>query len=246
LLDWLASQLIRPDEGPPWRLKRIQRLIVTSATYRQASQTTEDREQRTEGSNPQSAIRNPQSIDADNRLLWRQLPRRLEAEAFRDAVLAASGDLDPRLGGPSFRDWTVKSAGDNENYTVFDAVGGEFNRRTIYRMAVRAGTSPLLDLLDCPDPSVPAPSRAVTTTPLQALSLLNGKFMEHSAQRFAERLAREAPDDQPAQIRRAYQLAFAREPDDAEIEFARKFASEHGLPQLCLVLLNASEFLYVD
>jgi hypothetical protein len=230
LLDWLARQLVQPDEGAPWRLKRIQRLIVTSATYRQASHT-----------NLQAA-----TVDADNRLLWRQLPRRLEAEAFRDAVLAVSGDLDRRLGGPGYRDWTVKSAGDNENYTVFDAVGGEFNRRSIYRMVIRAGTSPLLDVLDCPDPSVPAPLRSVTTTPQQALSLLNNKFMEHSAQRFAKRLTREAPDDPTAQIRRAYALAIARQPDDAEIEFARKFVAEHGLPQFCLVLFNASEFLYVD
>jgi hypothetical protein len=238
LLDWLADQLVKPDDGPPWRLKRIQRLIVLSATYRQAS--------RAESSTPRSADRNPHSIDADNRLLWRQSPRRLEAETFRDTVLAVSGDLDRRLGGPGYRDFTVKSAGDNENYTVFDAVGGEFNRRSVYRTAVRAGTSPLLDVLDCPDPSVPAPRRSVTTTPLQALTLLNSKFMEHAAQRFAQRLSRDAPGDQAAQIRRAYALAFSRQPDASELEFGQKFAAQHGMAQLCLVLFNASEFLYID
>jgi mono/diheme cytochrome c family protein len=243
LLDWLAGQLVRPDEGPPWRLKRIQRLIVLSATYRQSSN---DHGPTKDQANPKSKIGNPESIDADNRLLWRQSPRRLEAETFRDAVLDVSGDLDRRLGGPGYRDFTVKSAGDNENYTVFDAVGGEFNRRSLYRTAVRAGTSPLLDLLDCPDPSVPAPRRSVTTTPIQALSLLNNKFMEHSAQRFAERLEREAADAAAAQIRRAYALAFARQPDDGEIEFSQKFVAQHGLKEFCLVLFNASEFLYVD
>jgi Protein of unknown function (DUF1553)/Protein of unknown function (DUF1549)/Planctomycete cytochrome C len=230
LLDWLTGQLVRPDEGQPWSLKHIQRLIVLSATYRQASH-----------GDPKAA-----AVDSENRLLWRQSPRRLEAETFRDAVLAVSGDLDPRLGGPGYRDFTVKSAGDNENYTVFDAIGGEFNRRSLYRTAVRAGTSPLLDLLDCPDPSVPAPRRSVTTTPLQALSLLNNKFMEHAAQRFAERLGREANGDEAAQIRRAYALAFARQPDAGEIEFGQKFVAQNGLAQFCLVLLNASEFLYVD
>ncbi len=246
LLDWLADQLIRPAEGRPWSLKRVQRLIVLSATYRQASRIQSPLSKVQSPENPKSEIRNPQLVDAENRLLWRQSPRRLEAETFRDAVLAVSGDLDPRLGGSGYRDFTVKSAGNNENYTVFDAVGGEFNRRSLYRTAVRAGTSPLLDLLDCPDPSVPAPRRSVTTTPLQALSLLNNKFMEHAAQRFAERLTREANGDEAAQIRRAYALAFARQPDADEVEFAQNFVAKNGLAQFCLVLFNASEFLYID
>ncbi len=128
-------------------------------------------------------------VDADNRLLWRRTPQRLEAEIYRDAVLAASGEIDRRIGGPGYRDYKVTSAGNNETYTVFEAVGNEFNRRTLYRTWVRTGTSPLLDMLDCPDPSVATPDRSVTSTPLQALSLLNSKFMEHHAQKFAERLA---------------------------------------------------------
>jgi hypothetical protein len=230
LLDWLAGQLVRPDGGTPWSLKRIQRLIVTSAAYRQSSR------------NVPEAVR----VDADNRLLWRQAPRRLEAEAFRDAVLAVSGEIDLRLGGPGYRDFKVKSAGDNETYTVFDAVGGDFNRRSLYRTWLRTGTSPLLDLLDCPDPSVATPKRTVTNTPLQALALLNDRFMEHHAGRFAERLKREAPRGTAAQVRRAYDLAFARQPTDAELAFCQRFAEKHGLTQLCLVLLNTNEFSYID
>ena len=208
----------------------MQRLIVTSAAYRQSSRGT-----------PEAA-----RVDADNRLLWRQAPRRLEAEAFRDAVLAVSGEIDLRLGGPGYRDFKVSSAGDNETYTVFDAVGGDFNRRSLYRTWVRTGTSPLLDLLDCPDPSVATPRRTVTSTPLQALALLNNRFMEHHAERFAERLKREAPQGAAAQVRRAYDLAFARQPTDAELALGRRFAAKHGLAQLCLVLLNTSEFSYID
>jgi hypothetical protein len=230
LLDWLAGQLVRPDGGTAWGLKRIQRLIVTSATYRQSSRSVPE------------AVR----VDADNRLLWRQAPRRLEAEAFRDAVLAVSGEIDLRLGGPGYRDFKVKSAGDNETYTVFDAVGGEFNRRSLYRTWLRTGTSPLLDLLDCPDPSVATPKRTVTSTPLQALALLNDRFMEHHAGRFAERLKREAPGGTAAQVRRAYDLAFAHPPTDAELAFCQRFAETHGLTQLCLVLLNTNEFSYLD
>jgi hypothetical protein len=230
LLDWLAGQLVRPDGGTAWSLKRIQRLIVTSAAYRQASRSVPE------------AVR----VDADNRLLWRQAPRRLEAEAFRDAVLAVSGEIDLRLGGPGYRDFKVSSAGDNETYTVFDAVGADFNRRSLYRTWLRTGTSPLLDLLDCPDPSVATPKRTVTTTPLQALALLNDRFMEHHAGRFAERLEREAPRGTAAQVRRAYDLAFARQPTDAELAFCRRFAEAHGLAQLCLVLLNTNEFSHID
>jgi hypothetical protein len=211
-------------------LKRIQRLIVTSAAYRQSSR---------------SALKAAQ-VDADNRLLWRQAPRRLEAEAFRDAVLTVSGEIDLRMGGPGYRDFKVSSAGDNETYTVFDAVGGAFNRRSLYRTWLRTGTSPLLDLLDCPDPSVATPKRTVTSTPQQALALLNNRFMEYYAERFAGRLQRETPGKTTAQVRRAFELSFARPATDAEVAFGKGFAAKHGLSQLCLVLLNTNEFSYVD
>jgi hypothetical protein len=230
LLDWLAGQLVHPDGGTAWSLKRIQRLIVTSASYRQSSRS----------------VARAAGVDADNRLLWRQVPRRLEAEAFRDAVLAVSGEIDLRLCGPGYRDFKVSSAGDNETYTVFDAVGGEFNRRSLYRTWLRTGTSPLLDILDCPDPSVATPKRTVTSTPFQALALLNNRFMEYHAERFAERLKREAPDGTAAQVRRAYDLAFARQATDGELAFCRRFAAKHGLTQLCLVLLNTNEFSSID
>jgi hypothetical protein len=113
-------------------------------------------------------------------------------------------------------------------------------------MVVRAGTLPLLDVLDCPDPSVATPRRTVTTTPLQALSLLNSPFMERSAGKWAERLQREAPNDRPGQIRRAYRLAFGRGARPDELRFGEQFAAKYGLAQFCLVLLNANEFLYVD
>jgi hypothetical protein len=230
LLDWLAGQLVRPDDGTAWGLKRTHRLIVTSLAYRQSSRSV-----------PQAI-----EVDADNRFLWRQGPRRLEAEAFRDAVLAVAGEIDLHMGGPGYRDFKVSSAGDNETYTVFDAVGDDFNRRSLYRTWLRTGTSPMLDILDCPDPSVATPKRTVTSTPLQALALLNNRFMEYHAERFAERLQREAPEGTTAQVRRAYDLCFARQPTHGELAFAQGFVAKHGLTQLCLVLLNTSEFSYID
>ncbi len=230
LLDWLAGQLIHPDDGPAWRLKPVHRLIVNSAAYRQSNRSD----------------KRAMEIDAENRLLWRRTPQRLEAEIFRDAVLAVSGEIDLRVGGPGFRDFKVSSAGNNETYTVFEAVGSEFNRRSLYRTWVRTGTSPLLDALDCPDPSVATPRRSVTSTPLQALSLLNSKFMEHYAQKFAERVERETPSDSAAQARRAFTLAFSRGATQDEAEFGERLIGQIGLTQFCLVLLNANEFSYVD
>ncbi len=230
LLDWLAIQLVQPADGPVWSLKRLQRLIVLSAAYRQSSR-----------SNPKAT-----ALDADNRLIWRRPPLRLEAETFRDSVLAVSGELDSRLGGPGFRDFKVSSAGNNETYTVFDAVGPEFNRRSLYRTSLRTGTSPLLDVLDCPDPSVATPRRSVTSTPLQALALLNNAFMEHYAERFAKRVERKEEESEAARIRRAYSLAFSREPTKSEESYGTDFVARYGLTQYCLVLLNTNEFLYVD
>jgi hypothetical protein len=232
LLDWLAHELVHPSAKnvKPWSLKHIHRLILNSAAYKQAGRGDDKGKQ----------------IDADNRLLWKRSPRRLEAEAFRDTVLTVAGELDRKMGGPGFRDFEISSAGNNETYTLFEAVGGEFNRRSIYRTTLRTGTHPLLDMLDCPDPSVATPRRAVTSTPLQALSLLNSHFMEHFAGKFAERVRAEVGDDVAAQLRRAYSLAVARLPTADEVQFGQSFVNEHSLMQFCLVLLNANEFLYVD
>jgi mono/diheme cytochrome c family protein len=230
LLDWLAGQLANRADGRAWSLKRIQRLILTSATYRQSSHPA------TQG----------MQVDADNRLLWRQALKRLDAETFRDAVLAVSGELNLQIGGSGYRDFKVSSMGDNETYTVFDAIGPEFNRRSLYRTSVRSGTSPLLDTLDCPDPSVATPRRSATSTPLQALTLLNDVFIEHYAGKFAERLAKESPDNGPAQFRRAFALALSRPCTSDEAAYGEKFVAERGLAQFCIVLFNTNEFMFVE
>jgi hypothetical protein len=230
LLDWLAGQLVHPSDGRSWSLKRIQRLIVTSEAYRQSSR----------------AVPNAVEVDADNRLIWRRPMQRLDGETYRDAALAIAGVLDLQIGGPGYRDFKISSMGDNETYTVFDAIGPEFNRRSLYRTCVRSGTSPLLDTLDCPDPSVATPRRSATSTPLQALTLLNDAFIEYAAGQFAERLAREAPGSPPAQIERAWRLALGRAPTEEEAAYGQRFVAEHGLVQFCIVLLNTNEFMFVE
>jgi hypothetical protein len=224
LLDWLSDEFVHSG----WSVKQMHRLIMLSATYRQSARP-----------NPEAA-----TIDADDRLLWHYPARRLEAEAVRDAMLAVSGQLNPRMGGPSYRPFKIKVF-NSTFYDLLDEATPDMQRRTVYRMSVNSAKNPLLDSLDCPDPSVKAPRRAVTTTPLQALGLMNNSFVLRQAKHFANRVAREAGDDPVARVALAYRLAFGREPTAAERERAVGHVREHGIETLCWVLLNASEFLYV-
>ncbi len=224
LLDWLAAEFIASG----WSIKAMQRLIVLSAVYRQSAQFQ-----------PQAA-----EIDADDRLLWRFAPQRLEGEAVRDAMLAVSGQLNPRLHGPSFRPFTIKVF-NSSFYDLADFPGPEFARRTVYRINVNSARDPLLESLDCPDPSTKSPRRSLTTTPLQALGLMNNSFVQRQAKLFAQRLQQEAGDSREDQIRLSFRIALGREPAQVEADRSVALAKQHGLEQLCWVLLNASEFMYV-
>jgi len=225
LLDWLARTF--RDEG--YRLKPMHRLIVTSATYRQSSTL-----------NTSAA-----SIDADNRLLWRKTPQRLEAEEIRDAVLVCTGRLNPAKGGIGYRDIRHFFFKGSNFYESIDETGPESRRRTIYRFTARGGRNPFLDTFDCPDPSVTTPMRAATTTPLQALALMNNALVFQMADEFADRIAREAGETSDAQIQRVYLVACGREADAHEIQSAKPFIAEHGLASFCRVILNSNEFLFV-
>ena len=234
LLDWLAIWF--RDNG--YSLKKLHRLILTSRTWQQAGyvKLPENREGR---------IRNPRDVDANNRLLWKMTPRRLEAEAVRDAMLAVSGQLNPQLGGPSFEDVTVTANNGTTYYEAKAVEGPAYNRRTIYRFNPRGGRSALLDTFDCPDPAATAPRRAVTTTPLQALSLLNNSFVLRMSVAFAARVKAEA-ETKESQITRAWLLAVSREPDKVERELSEKLLVKHGLPALCRGLFNSSEFVVIE
>jgi hypothetical protein len=225
LLDYLALQLIARG----YSLKALHRLIVTSAAYRQGSRF-----------DPAAA-----RVDAQNRLLWRKEPQRLEAETLRDAMLSVAGQLNVTMGGPGFQDFRTFT-NNSQFYIPIDADGWEYQRRTIYRTWVRSGTNPLLDVFDCPDPSTKTPRRAVTTTPLQALSLLNNSFVLRMAEKFAQRVQREAGAHQAAPVAYACELALARPPEADEQAAAAAFIENHGLAAYCRVLFNSNEFLYVD
>jgi hypothetical protein len=209
-------------------VKHVHRLIVLSATYRQSSRL-----------NSRAA-----AVDADNRLLWRYAPQRLEAEIVRDAMLAVSGELNRQIGGPSFRPFTV-TALLTQFYHLIDDGRPEFNRRTVYRINVNTAKSPFLDALDCPAPSLSAPRRRSTTTTLQALALMNDSFVNRQATKFAERVAASAGAEPASQIRFAWRTALGRVPTDDELAASVDLASKAGLESACWALLNASEFLYV-
>ncbi len=224
LLDYLAAKFIAGG----WSVKNLHRLIVNSATYKQAS-----------AFDAKAAV-----LDADNQLLWRYAPHRIEAEALRDAMLSVSGQLNLQMGGPSFRAFDALGFPANV-YVPADKIGPEFNRRTVYRMNVNSGKDPLLDAFDCPDPSVKTPRRGVTTTPLQALGLMNNSFVQRQSKILAERALKEANNDVSGAIQIAYRHALGRAAMPAEAARALAAAQERGLPGVCWALLNSTEFVYV-
>jgi hypothetical protein len=224
LLDWLAEELLTQK----WSLKAIQRIILNSFAYRQVSHTVHGAKD-----------------DADNRLLWRQNPRRLDAESIRDAVLATTGKLNLQAGGPGFRDFKyIEAYAPIYKYVTPDKP--ELWRRSIYRFVVRTTPHEFLAILDCPDPANLTPKRLTTTTPLQALTLSNNPFMLKQAGYFAERLKQEAGDHPTAQVRLGFPLAFGRSASIEEQKAAETTIRKEGLFAFCHVLLNANEFVYLD
>ncbi len=226
LLEWLASEFVRSD----YSLKHMHRLIVTSATYQQSSQHRTD----------------AAKMDAHNRYLWRMNPKRLDAEMIRDTMLAVADSLVLELGGKGYSDVNSYFFKGTQFYDPIDPTGPQASRRTIYRAWARGGRNPLLDTFDCPDPSTTTPKRSQTTTPLQALSLMNHSFVLRIADEFAQRLQHEAKNDSPSAVRRAFALTYGRAPTADEITQCTAFVQKHGWPSLCRGLLNSSEFLYVD
>ena len=228
LLDWLATEVV----ARTWSLKAMHRLICASHAYRQRSVDV-----------PGAAT--ARSMDADNRLLWRQAPRRLDAESLRDATLAVTGCLNRQMHGPGYRDFDYEEAY-APVYRYITPDKPELWRRSIYRFIVRSTPHTFMTTLDCPNPANLTPARLETTTALQSLALLNNDFMLRQAGHWADRLQKEAGADAASQVRRAYALALAREPAPEELAAAVVLVRSNGLAQFCRMLFNANEFVYVD
>jgi len=225
LLDWLADELIRSG----WSLRHIHRLILTSATYQQASAAREE----------------GLAIDASSRLLWRFPPRRLEAEALRDTMLQTSGALDLTAGGPGFSPFEP-NANYVRVYTPKQKFAAADFRRMIYMTKVRMQVDPTFGAFDCPDGGQVAPKRSRSTTPLQALNLLNSQLLLTQVEAFAARLVREAGEEPAAQVRHGFALAFQREPELAELSACVAAIQSEGLSVFCRALLNSNEFVFLD
>jgi hypothetical protein len=222
LLDWLACELTDPQHpdgstAPArWSIKHLHRLMVRSSTYQQDSR----------GAEPEAA----KKVDPDNRLLWRANRRRLEGETLRDGILAVSGALNPKQGGPMVRVPLepevydlIFTEGEPDNLWPVTPDAREHTRRSIYLFAKRNVRLPLLEAFDQPDTLNSCPVRPVSTFAPQALILLNGPFGQEQSKALASRLVRECGDDAVRQIERAYRLALARAPRPAEMELAKTF-----------------------
>ncbi len=245
LLDFLAAEFVRGG----WSVKRLHKLILTSHAYRMSSRA-ENR----------AAL----AADQDNTLLWRQNLRRVEAEVVRDTMLAVSGTLNPKHGGPS-----VFPSLPKEVHTTQDSAGKgwedspaeEQNRRSVYLAVKRALKVPLLECLDFANSTSGTGTRPTTTVAPQALMLLNDSFVQAQAAAFAERVRREAGAKLEHQIAHAFQLAVQREPTKAEVRAAKALLADQtaraqgeaakepetvALRSLCRALLNLNEAVYVD
>jgi len=228
LLDWLAASFLE-DGGS---LKRLDRRIVTSAVYRQSSRH-----------DPKAA-----AVDAENRLLWRMNRSRLDAESIRDAVLQVSGRLDPAMGGPSVRHFTLGPGvhvTPTVDYAKFDWDGSGAGRRGVYRFLFRTLPDPFLDAFDAADASQLTPVRTASITPLQALAMLNDPFLLRQSEHFARRL--EGVSGEPeGRIRAAFAMALGRPATPDEACEWTDYAARHGLANFCRMLFNSNEFLFVN
>jgi hypothetical protein len=228
LLDWLAAEL-RDNGGS---LKKLHRLIVLSATYRQSVTQRDD----------------AAKIDADNRLLWRMNRQRLDAESYCDAVLAISGRLDLTMGGPAVQHFKTSKGPQltpTLSYTNYDWDSPGANRRSIYRFVWRGIPDPLMEALDFPDLGLLAPVRSQSVSSLQALTLYNSAFVLRHSEHLANR-ATNLGANTNERVRHAFRLVLLREPTKAEQERLVMYVEKHGLAAMCRVLLNSNEFLFVN
>ena len=233
LLDWLASELIRND----WSMKAIHRKILLSATYRRSGQLDDE------------TYKN----DPSNRLLWRFAPRRLDAEAIRDQMLAVSGELRFTLEGPYIPTKRLESG---EVVAADDSVAS--HRRSLYLNQKRTQVVSFLNIFDAPSIVFNSVRRNTSTMSLQSLALLNSDFAVKRSKAAASRLQAETLDEHN-RLKLAFQLFYCREPSDNELTESARFldeqtkhyselpdARDHAWQELCQAMMASSEFLYVQ
>jgi hypothetical protein len=250
LLDWLAVDFM--ENG--WSLKRLHRQIMLSSAYRQSSRRT------VSSDSEATPMPSGETIDPENRLLWRFNLRRLESEIVRDSILAVSGSLDRTAGGPPVE---ITNPADGLSEVKADPSSSAANRRSIYLFARRVYPLKFLEIFDAPIMSVNCTQRMGSATVLQSLALLNSEFMLAKGDHMARGIASVAGQSVTEQVKYAFQRAFARPPSDLELQKSLGFmesqrvgyqspevspeqASQKALADLCHMLLSSNEFLYVE
>jgi mono/diheme cytochrome c family protein len=227
LLDWLAVEFV--DRG--WSLKTMHRLMLTSDAYQMASRD----------------IAANIAIDPENRMFWRMPRQRLEAEAMRDTILATAGTLDRTLGGPNvfpYIDPDLFEVSSNRKWPGKPDDDPSTWRRSLYVFSKRSIRYPLFEAFDQPNLVNSVDRRNRSTVAPQALLLMNNSFVLVQAEKFAERVKRDAGTDVGRQVDRAFRLAVSRPPDTTERQRAVEFVRQDGLAAFCHVLFNLNEFVY--
>ena len=229
LLDWIASEFSRPSraEGTAWSMKELIRLFVTSEAFKRSSSPSDIGLEK----------------DATSSLLWRFPPRRVEAEVIRDGILLASGKLNREMGGRSYRIHNVKKT--YAQWEVVNNFGPETWRRMIYQERMRRVDDQIFTAFDFPDCGQVRAKRPVSTTPLQALNLMNSAFVVDQARHLAKRANEESKENLKASIIRVFELIFSREPKKQELNASLKIAKDHGLEIVCRALINSNEFAFL-
>lgn len=223
LLDWLAATFM--EDG--WSVKKMLRRMMMTRTFRQASTPREE------------AL----AIDADSRLFWRFPPRRVEAEVLRDSILAIAGTLNRKIGGPSYRIHNVKKR--FQQWTVVDNHGPHTWRRMLYQERMRGIDDRMFSAFDFPDCGQIRGKRPVSTTPLQALNLMNGKLISIQSAKLAERIMREA-DDKAVQVDEVFERILGRPPSSEERNACLELVGADGLEALARTLFNTNEFAFLN
>ncbi len=229
LLDWLAAEFVAPTtgKGKPWSTKTLIRLLVMSHAFRQSS-------------HPNS---NGMKADPNSNLLWRFPPKRVEAEVIRDSILQAAGTLDRTIGGRSYRIHNVKAT--YAQWEVVDNHAPNTWRRMLYQERMRRVDDQIFTAFDFPDCGQVRAKRPVSTTPLQALNLMNSEFVIDQSKRIADRATRDAAGNNQTAVARCFELLLQRPPDADELNACTTLAREEDLSLVCRAIINSNEFTFL-
>ncbi len=231
LLEWLAAEFVSPEKQSSnnhnWSMHHMIRLMVMSDAFRQSSLPNSDGLEK----------------DAGARLLWRFPPKRVEAEVIRDSILLASGKLNPSIGGKSYRIHNQKKT--YAQWEVVNNYGPHTWRRLLYQERMRRVDDQIFTAFDFPDCGQVRAKRPVSTTPLQALNLLNSQFVLEQTKFIAERAMAESDSKLPAAVERCFYLLLGRTPDKDELKVCLSLADQYDLSIVCRALINSNEFAFL-